>query len=179
MDMEDKHDSESGWGAEARAVNAGISSLATQSQNNHEQVMTLLRSLLSDPETDHPENESETLGLGWVHSGKVTSPRGTIASLRAEILALDQLNVDQDAKLFLQGETVDTLRESWSESKSELAKSKETIQGLQLMIGGHEKAMMRTEERNSVLMSERRDLQRRLDRALSNSPGSSWLPFFG
>lgn len=40
----------------------------------------------------------------------------------------------------------------------------ETIQGLEEMVGGHEKAMMKAEERNAVLASEKRDLQRKLER---------------
>jgi hypothetical protein len=74
---------------------------------------------------------------------------------------------------------IDDLRDGWRKTKSELSKSKETIHGLQLMIGGHEKAMMMTEERNSELVSENRNLRRRLDRALNSQPSSSWLSFLG
>jgi chromosome segregation ATPase len=173
MNMEDKDISESGW----EAVNAGISSLATQSQNNHEQVMTLLRSLVSDPESDHSETDSDTLGLGWAHSDKVTSLRGTIALLRAEISALDQQNIDQDAKLFLQDRTVDTLRESWSKTSSELSKSKETIQGLQEMISEHEEAKTEAEEEISRLSFSNKVLIRQLENKSDSGPASSWFSF--
>lgn len=157
-------------------IDTGIRSLATQTQKNHEEVMSFFKDL-----TFGYKDESDFGGQGFESStaGEARLPWATTNSLKARISDLEQQTVDGDAKLYKYEQMIDDLRDGWRKSKTELSKAKETTQGLSEMISGHEKAMMEAEERNSVLAHENRDLQRQLDRALNSLPSSSWLSFFG
>lgn len=170
MDPEDDNDMETGWGS----VNRGIGSLARQTQQNHAEVMTLLRSLLSDPWSNDDLNKPR---LGWTGSRKETSLRNIDASLETKVSALERKIIDRDAKLSTYENIIDKLVESCSKKKSELAKSEETIQSLQEMIRGHQEAKMESEEEISRLSFSNKGLIRQLEN-LSDSPAaSSWFSF--